>query len=179
MFLQINPWRGWIHLLAEAREGSRWARGLRGIVPALAGRLRERNSFRAMREGWVGSPSMLSPARSRCCWLESPCKSPKGDGGPKPRTSLRLGPSHRGILFQSRRRMGSWAGLGGSMPALAGRLRERIGFRTAREGRGLFAFNARSGTVPLPRDNASVHIEERRERVETVKGSGLGPSREE
>ena len=65
------------------------------------------------------------------------------------------------------------------MPARAGRLRERIGFRATREGRGLFAFNARSGTLPLPRDNTSVQIEDWRESVETVKGSGLGPSREE
>ena len=73
------------------------------------------------------------------------------------------------------------AGWGSAGPCLRSQegSRKRIGFRAAREGRGLFAFNARSGTVPLPLDNASVQIEERRERVETVKGSGLGTSREE
>ena len=43
--------------------------GLCGFVPALAGRLGGRMSFRAMREGVGCSPSMLAPARSRCRWV--------------------------------------------------------------------------------------------------------------
>ena len=43
--------------------------GLRGAVPALAGRLGEGLGFRASREGRVCSPSMLAPARSRCRWV--------------------------------------------------------------------------------------------------------------
>jgi len=42
---------------------------LRGAVPALAGRLGEGLGFRASREEWVCSPSMLASARSRCRWV--------------------------------------------------------------------------------------------------------------
>ena len=43
--------------------------GLRGTVPAVAGRLGEGLSFRASREGGGCSPSMLAKARSRCRWV--------------------------------------------------------------------------------------------------------------
>ena len=43
--------------------------GLRGTVRALAGRLGERMSVRAVREGVRCSPSTLAPARSRCRWV--------------------------------------------------------------------------------------------------------------
>jgi len=43
--------------------------GLCRTVPALAGRLGGRMSFRAMREEVGCSPSMLAPARFRCRWV--------------------------------------------------------------------------------------------------------------
>ena len=41
-------------------------------------------------------------------------------------------------------------GLRGTAPALAGRRKGRRGFRAVREGFLVFAFNARSGPIPLP-----------------------------
>ena len=92
--------------------------GLRGTVPALAGRLWEGLGFRASREGWVCSPSMLAPARSRYRWVLL------GTGYP-----LKLG---TGCGERMRQVVGS--GLRGAVPALAGRLGEGLGFRASREG---------------------------------------------
>ncbi len=77
---------------------------------------------------------MLAPARSRCRWVLL------GTGYP-----LKLG---TGCGERMRQAVGSR--LRGAVPALAGRLGEGLGFRASREGMGLFAFNARFGTVPLP-----------------------------
>jgi hypothetical protein len=86
--------------------------GLRGAVPALAGRLREGLGFRASREGTVCSPSMLAPARSRCRW------GAFGDGLTKECSGDRLlGDSEAGWA-------GLFGGLRGTVPALAGRLWE-------------------------------------------------------
>ena len=96
--------------------------GLRGAVPALAGRLREGLGFRASREGWVCSPSMLASARSRYRW------GAFGDGLTKECSGDRLlGDSEAGWA-------GLFGGLRGAVPALAGRLREGLGFRASREG---------------------------------------------
>jgi hypothetical protein len=92
--------------------------GLRRAVPALAGRLGEGLGFRASREGWVCSPSMLASARSRCRWVLL------GTGYP-----LKLG---TGCGERMRQVVGS--GLRGAVPALAGRLGEGLGFRASREG---------------------------------------------
>ena len=54
---------------AAVRGLGEFSVGLCGTVPALAGRLGGRMSFRAMREGVGCSPSMLAPARFRCRWV--------------------------------------------------------------------------------------------------------------
>ena len=62
--LQTVPRRG-----RDGTSAGRTGGALRGIGPALAGRLGEGWGFRAARDGDCCSPPMLVSARSRCCWV--------------------------------------------------------------------------------------------------------------
>ena len=120
--------------------------GLRGTEPALAGRRRGLRLSRCARWVFWCLPSMLAPARSRCrlgCagwfrWLR--------DSWVCFRSGRRVW-----VRFALGRALGHVLGvcLCGTAPALAGR---RRGLRLSRCARGflVFAFNARSGSLPLP-----------------------------
>ena len=146
VFLSVNEhllrilrlgWRGklkWVRdRLQGADEAGRGVRAPRGRACARRKAL-ERTGFRASREGMVCSPSMLAPARSRCRWV--------GFGD---RLPLETGDRLRGA---------DEAGRGVRAPrgrACARRKAQgRFGFSRFARGMGLFAFNARFGTVPLP-----------------------------
>ena len=93
--------------------------GLCRTVPALAGRLGGRMSFRAMREEVGGSPSMLAPARFRCRWVAFGDRLLGGSLG----TGYLGNCGNKGQAAV--RGLGGFSvGLCGTVPALAGRLGE-------------------------------------------------------
>ncbi|MEY4325055.1 MAG: hypothetical protein RIS24_1226 [Verrucomicrobiota bacterium] len=146
--------------------------GLRGPGPALAGRRRKARVFALRARGLGCLPSMLAPARSR--WR---CEGAWGclhQG-----TRIRGQALETGLCLGTGSEETLWAGYGGrhwgqaaygsgdrlccgadSWARAWGRLararacarrkaQEGVSFRAAREGIGVFAFNTRSGPIPL------------------------------
>ena len=110
----------------EGTLGRVFGVGLRGTAPALAGKLGEGWSFRAVREGGVD--------RFQCSLRPDPAAAVFfGSAGPGLRNCR--GRSH---LFTQKGTLStlllSWQGLRGTRPALAGKLWKGWSFRAVREG---------------------------------------------
>ena len=134
---------------------------LRGIGPVLAEEALGRTGFRAVREGFWCSLPRLAADRSRSAWR---VWGLRGIGPALAEEALgRMG--FRAVRWgfwcslprlASDRSRFAWrmGGSAGSVPCSLRKLLGRMGFRAVREGFLVIAFNARSGSVPLPLERA-------------------------